>query len=493
MSKTYTLSKSKYLNGLQCHKLLWMSYHAKEKFPAFDIQTQANFDQGHQVTKLACSLFPNGIEIKGADDFEGIVQETQKLISLKKPLFEPGFRFKNTYARADILSPNEDGSWDIYEVKSSTEVKDVYYPDVAFQKYCYEGAGLRIRKTFLTYINNQYVKNGDINPKEFFIHEDITEIINGMMGSVEKNIREMIDILNQSTCPDVKIGLQCDDPYECPLKIICWDFLPEESVFILNRIRKKKAFELLDKQILAIKDVTSDVQLTESQRIQWQCHNERKVHIDSAAIKSFLRQLQLPLYFLDFETVNPGIPFYNLTRPYQKIPFQFSLHILKSWDEEPEHHAFLADGKEDPRPELLSLLKSLVVGKGSIVSYNMSFELSVLRESIEAYSEYRNWFKDIESRFLDLIVPFRNFNYYDPKQMGRTSIKNVFPALTGGSYEGMEIAGGDIASIEFARITFSEGIKEEEKRKIRKGLEDYCKLDTQAMISVLKVLKRVAG
>ena len=118
-------SKSRYLEGLQCPKLLWMRCNAKEEFPQTDDSTQAIFDQGNQVTALARTLFQGGIEIEGITDYDSIIRRTQDLLPERVPLFEPAFRVKNLFARPDILSPNKDGSWDIFEVKSSTKVKDV--------------------------------------------------------------------------------------------------------------------------------------------------------------------------------------------------------------------------------------------------------------------------------------------------------------------------------------------------------------------------------
>ncbi len=487
------LSKTKYLAGLQCPKLLWMHYHAQDQFPPTDPELQARFDQGHRVTRLFQTLFPGGVEIQGSDDFEKIIQDTRSALSLNKPLFEPGFRYKNTYARADALVPNKDGRWDLYEVKSSTEMKDVYYPDVAFQKYCYEGAGLQIGKTYVVHVNNEYVRHGALDADALFAREDITDAIGEWVERVEPEVDRMMGVLKQARCPDVKIGLQCDDPYECSLKDLCWSFLPEQSVFILNRIYKKKAFQLIEEGILDLRSVAEGYPLTPSQRIQRECHVGNQVHADSSAIRAFLEQLEFPIHFLDFETVGDAIPLYESSRPYQQVPFQFSLHILPGWDRAASHHAFLADGWGDPRPELLSRLKALLGETGTILSYNMSFEWGRLKESVEAHPQYGEWFRGIEGRFSDLIVPFRRFDYYDPKQMGRTSIKNVFPALTGGAYEGLGISDGNAASREYARVTFLDEVSAEERGRVRKDLETYCTLDTQAMIEILSVLRTAAN
>lgn len=469
-----------------------MHYHGQDEFPPTDPQTQALFDQGHRVTRLFQTLFPEGIEIQGSDDFDKVIRETRSALSLKKPLFEAGFRYKNTYARADVLAPGKGGRWDLYEVKSSTKVEDVHYQDVAFQKYCYEGAGIRIGKTYLVHVNNQYVRDGALDPEALFVREDVTDEVAEHVDRVEPEVDRMMAVLKQAECPAVKIGLHCDEPYECSLKDLCWGFLPAESVFILNRIYRKKAFELIDQGILDVRSVADGYPLTESQRIQRECHAGNRIHMDPQAIRSFLKQLEFPIHFLDFETVGSALPFYDSSRPYQQVPFQFSLHILPGWDQAASHHAFLAGGAEDPRPELLSRLKPLLGMAGTVLSYNMSFELGRLKESVEAHPEYGKWFQGIQGRFLDLIVPFRQFDYYNPKQMGRTSIKNVFPALTGGSYDGLGIADGGMASLEYARVTFFDGVSPKERGRVRQDLETYCALDTQAMIDILNVLRSAA-
>jgi hypothetical protein len=369
-------------------------------------------------------------------------------------------------------------------------VKDVYYPDVAFQKYCYEGAGLKIRKCHIIHINTDYVRRGDVDPKAIFTIVDVTDEVDKIIGEVEGNLKSMINLLQKEKKPEIKIGLQCGNPYECVLKETCWSCLPKDNLFLLSKIQRKKAFAMIDSGILTIQDVPA-AQLTSAiHQIQRRCHLKNEKHIDTAAIRALLSTVEFPVYFLDFESVAAAIPLYDGSKPFQQIPFQFSLHIYSDWDKKPVHHAFLFEGRNDPRPELLKHLKSLIGKKGSIVAYNMNFEKRCLQESAEEYPEYQKWFEEIEPRFLDLMKPFQKFDYYDPKQRGRYSIKFVYPALVGGSYEGMEISDGGQASREYGRVTFKEGVSEEEKRRVYDGLLEYCALDTQAMIDVLDVLKK---
>lgn len=487
------LSKSKYLHGLQCEKLLWCDYNAKELIPPVDAHTQAIFDQGHQVGELAKTLFGGGKNIApDTHEFKQVLQESREAILLRKPLFEAGFLSNSGYARADILEPVGRDAWDIIEVKSSTEVKPVHLHDLAFQKYVYEGAGLRIRACHLMYVNNNYVRRGEINAAELFAREDLTDQVSPLMSTVGPRISTMLGTISTRKQPDVPIGLQCNDPYDCPLIGYCWGFLPDQSVFTLYRYRRSKAFELLHDGVVRLDQLPGSVSLSDGQRIQVNAARTKKAHIDRKGLDSFLQGLVYPLYFLDFETFATAIPQYDLVHPYENIPFQFSLHIVSAPGAEPVHHAFLAGGKTDPRPEVLSRLKSLLGKKGSIVAFNSSFEKTVLQRAIEAYPQYAGWTRTLDGRIVDLLAPFRAFAYYHPDQQGSMSLKSVLPVLTTDGYKNLEIADGTTASLEYCRVTFGDADAGDRER-VRMNLEQYCRQDTIGMVKIVDRLRELAG
>ena len=486
------LSKSKYLSGLQCHKLLWHYYNAKDEIPEVDATTQAIFDQGHIVGEYAKRLFPDGVEVgKDVKDFEQVLELSSKVTALRKPLFEAAFKSNNAYARADILNPIGKDQWDIIEVKSSTEVKEINLHDLALQRFTYEGAGLKIAKCFILHINNKYVRHGDIEPKKLFKQVDVTNEVSKFSSSVAPNLKEMLRVIGEKKFPEVEIGPQCNNPYPCPLQEKCWAFLPENNPLTLYYFKKDKAFELIHSGILDILSLPKTAKLSDKQEIQIEALRSGKPHIEREGIRSFLSHLEYPLYYLDFETMMTAIPLYDDVRPYQQLPFQFSLHIVEKPGDKPKHESFLADGKSDPRSEILKRLKGLLGDHGSIVAYNASFETGKLRDCCEAYKEYSSWFGKIEKRIVDLLSPFKSFYYYHPKQHGSASIKVVLPALTGKGYEGMEIAEGGTASNEYLRVTFGERITDKERATVRKNLEEYCKLDTLAMVDIVEKLSAV--
>ena len=475
--------------GFQCPRLIWTQIHESEKIPETDPATQHTFDQGHIVGELAKKLFPDGTDIS-TDNFMGNISRTTDLLRERKPLFEAGILAGKLYSRVDVLSPAGEEEWDIVEVKSSTSVKDVHINDVAYQRYCCSQSGLNIRKCLLALINNQYVRDGEINPEGFFNIHDVTDQVEEASVGIQDRIDDILDVINQEACPEMDIGKHCLAPYECSLQGECWGFLPKNSIFDL-RGGKTKQFSLYRQGIMHIKDIPDDVSLSRQQQIQKECVIKGITHIEKDVIQQFLEKLKYPLYYLDFETIGPAVPLYDGMRPYHNIPFQFSLHVVDNPESEPVHYSFLAEGKEDPRPQLLHELKRLLGSNGSIVAYNSGFEEGVLKDLVETFPEYTNWLEDILERIVDLLFPFSNFHYYHPSQKDSASLKKVLPAVTGKDYEDMGIGAGMDASIAYERITYGNASQEEVAR-VRADLIKYCKLDTEGMIWIVDKLRRMS-
>ena len=490
------LTKTRYVTGLSCKKALWLMFNKPERLPEVNEATQHRFDEGHKVGELAKSLFPNGIDIK-----EVIPEENDKvsrtLLKKRKPLFEAGFVHKNRrcYARADILFPVSGNQWDIIEVKSATGVKEEYLHDVSFQKYCYESAGLRIRKCFVLHVNNQYVRNGKINLKEFFGKTEITEHVESLMPEVPSYVKDLFGIIALKKCPEFKNG----EEYHDDLSGIhdddkIWRDNPESDIFDLYR-GGKKALELFNIGVFQIKNIPMHHELNDKQMIQKKTHSNGRPHIENKELRSFIENLKYPLYFIDFETYNTAIPLYDGLKPYQQIPFQFSVHLVSKKSKKPTHYSFIAEGSADPRPQFTKELKRAIGTTGSIVVYNQSFEQTVIKNLGVLLPEYGDWAESTVKRMVDLLVPFRNFAYYHPKQKGSASLKRVLPALTGTTYDDFEIANGAQASSSYLYITHGayDGTKAtaSEIREIRAHLEKYCGQDTEGLIKVLEKLGKV--
>jgi len=471
-----TLSKSKYLAGLQCPLLLWYYYNAPGEIPEADEAKQAIFNQGREIEKYAHKLFKGAILVPFNKDLAVTVVKTAKLLSKKRTLFEASFLHDHSYVRVDVLVPVGD-EWDLIEIKSGTQVKDVNLLDVAFQKHCLTACGLKVRKCYLMHINKEYVRKGRIEPAKLLVKEDVTSLINPLLAGIDGQIDSMMKVI-ASASVKASIGPHCNDPYECPMIASCWKFLPEHNVTELYRIGKKK-FELIQNGKLHISEVT---ELSAVQMIQQKAVVDGQRHVDKARIKEFLDGLKKPLYFFDFETLSTAIPLFNGVRPYQNIPFQYSLDV------DGTHYEFLASGRKDPRLKLLRQLRKEIGTTGTVIAYNASFEKNVLKGLATSFVKEAKWIEAVIARVEDLLVPFRSFHYYHPLQHGSCSIKQVLPAMTGKDYSDIDVC-GDTAGLEWLRINYTK-VPKKEKERVREELLKYCGQDTKSMVDVVNELRR---
>lgn len=487
------ISKSQFIRGLQCPKNLWLYRHKKELAPEIDSQKQALFDTGHDIGELAKAYFNGGVEVtESYKEIAAAATTTQKFISEGHDIiFEATavHPIDGSYSRIDILKkvPGTD-QWDLIEVKSSTSVKDYHVDDMSFQYHVFYNAGFRIRACYMMVIDNTYVRQGAIDPSQLFMMEDISPLVFSKQGEVENVAGQLGYILERKDEPDVSIGARCFAPFECDYKAHCWKHVPEYSVY--NVFTKAKADEVVKRHsTFDLAKLASDLLPTGNKGIDVASFLSGKTHIQPALIKSFLANLRYPLYFLDYETLMPAIPLFDGTRPFQQIPFQFSVHIQESPGRELVHKEYLHKQKTDPRPDLVRNLVDACGLDGTVIVYNQAFEMARNNELAQEFPQYAAALDAINGRMLDLLVPFRSRWAYHPKQNGSASIKAVLPAFTDLTYEGMEIDNGGEASLQY--LMFMQGkLSDEDSKTLWKNLDAYCGQDTYAMKVLLNVLEK---
>ncbi len=398
-------------------------------------------------------------------------------------IYEAAFSHNGVFVKVDILHKSPDG-WDIYEVKSSTGIKYVHLDDIAVQYYVVSGSGLPVIGAHLVHINNQYVRNGAIEPAKLFTLADVTPAAEEKQDFVGQSLLKMQAMLGGSI-PDIGIGPYCKDPYPCDFQGHCWQHIPENSVFDLRRKGVNK-HELYHRGIVEMKDIPLDI-LNKAQKIQVMAFINESEVIDKNAIAEFLNTLFYPIAFLDFETVFTTIPLFDGTRPYQQVPFQFSLHLQESERSELKHFEFLAGQRVDPRRELAERLLEMVPSEACIVTYT-DFETKRLRDLAAWFPEYEERIERLIENIRDLSAPFKRMDYYHWKMNDSYSIKTVLPHLVPEmGYDGMEISDGGMAIDAYLRMRSSGDPAE--IAGIRKALLEYCKLDTMAMVKILDRLK----
>lgn len=486
--KNTTLSKSLYIKGLQCHKALYLSKYHSDLKDEITAAQEALFQQGHEVGRFAQQLFPGGVEILyEKNNYDAQVEKTQEAIKEgKKIIYEATFCFDGVFVKIDILKKGTKG-WEIYEVKSSTEIKDVHLNDTAIQYYVALGSGLKVSKAGLVYINNKYVRVGDIQPDLLFTVEDRTRAIQAQQADIPKKIANIRKALCGDV-PDIDIGEYCTKPYDCTFLGHCWKNIPPASVFDLCGSKKKK-FALYHSGIVLMADAPM-AGLEHRQQFQLKAFLDRSKTINKPELKNFLKSLKYPICFLDFETYSLAIPPFDGVRPYQKIPFQYSIHCINRDGATAKHFEYLTGNGEDPREIIATRLIQEIPENACVVVYNKKFEKEILNNLKEWSPKYANRIDQLIENIRDLMDPFSDKHYYDWRMQGSVSIKKVLPVLIPAmSYEGMQVSNGSEAPLAYFKM--SETHDAGEREKIRKDLLEYCKLDTFAMVKILEKLRKM--
>jgi len=489
-----TLSKSQYIRGLQCHKSLWLYKHKPELRDTPDSQTESAFETGYQVGDLAKELFPNGVEIEfDPENFNGMTAKTKELIENgTEIIYEATFKENGIFAMADILVKNGD-AWDIYEVKASTHTKEYHKNDTAIQWYALSNA-IKLNRAYVVHINNNYIRDGELDVKELFTIDDITDVVLEKQDEIPFQLMEMDEML-QGDIPDIDIGAHCSNPYNCDFSNHCWKHIPYPSIFNLYWMNGAKKFEMYHKGMITYDDIPSDFRLNATQSLQVSTAKSGKPYIDKTIIKDFLDTIEYPINFFDFETFQNAIPRFDKQRPYMQMPFQYSLHILYE-DGTLIHKEFLGDENSDPRDALIEQMLNDITPIGSIMAYNQSFEIGRIRELADFREAKSEELLALTERFVDLIVPFRKRGYYHPNFNGSFSIKSVLPAMFPNDDEldykklGSIQNGGD-AMDTFANLHL---LKDKSKLvEIKKDFLAYCRLDTLAMVRIWEKLHQIIG
>lgn len=483
------LSKSQYLRGLQCHKSLWLYKNRPELRDIADGQESTLFNTGHTVGNCAKQLFPGGVEIEFTPgDFDGMIDQTAELIEQgEETIYEAAFKEKGVFVMADILHKTAAG-WDLYEVKASTSVKPVYLDDAAIQYYALADV-LTINRVFIVHINNQYERLGELDIEQLLAVNDVTDSVLNRQVEIGRNIAQMADVLACDE-PQIDIGPQCSDPYDCDYKGLCWQHIPFPSVFNLYRMSGKDKFALYQNGVLDYAAIPADYKLNATQQLQVDSAASGEAVIDKLIIQNFQKAVSYPISFFDFESFQNAVPRFDHQLAYGQIPFQYSLHVM---DNEGAliHKEYLADEHEDPRRELAECMLEDLPESGSIMAFNQSFEISRIKELATLFPDLREALLALVPRFVDLIVPFRKLGYYHPDFNGSFSIKSVLPALFPNDpeldYKQLGIQDGGMAMDTFANLHL---LKDQSQREtIRQDLLAYCRLDTLAMVRIWQKLE----
>jgi len=486
---TIKLSKSKFMAGRQCLKRLHLSIHAPELAAQPDESDQAIIEQGREVGLLARQMFPGGVAVESKSREEAI-RATQELIGNRDAtaIFEGAFESQNVFVRVDILHRRQDRRWRLIEVKSTTEVKDHHLEDVAIQHRVVTRSGVDLAASCLAHVSRDYVyEGGPIDASCFFRIRNLTRQVEKLQAELTAQLRSEFRVLAMPEAPNIPAGRHCSNPFTCEFFDHCNPPIPEDHILRLPRIHASTVAKLVALGVQSIHDIPEDYPLTGRLRRACASVQMRKPWF-SPEIGEELRKLKYPLYFADFETVNPALPRFAGMRPYDQLPFQWSVHVQREQGAVPEHFEFLATDRSDPRQAFISALCDVLGDHGSIVVYSQQFESQRLLDLASWLPEFSKRINKIQRRLWDLLPIVRDYVYH-PAFGGSYSLKSVLPALVPEmTYEGMEVGDGHAAGLAWESMVCGE-LNGDESQRISKALLDYCGQDTLGMVKLIEKLQ----
>jgi hypothetical protein len=470
------LVKSDYLLYLKCPQEFWLKNNQPLLYvddSGDDLQAEHLRQQGYAVQQMVKQL-------------ERFRPTGERLVE-----FERVFQTAKYYARADLtVTDVRTRVTDIYEIKAAASVKEEHYDDVAFQRLAAESAGHSIGRCYVITMNGEYVRRGEIDVEQLFVITDVSDIVEDRMSRTAEQASAAIEYLKTLPVPSL-IDYCNENKLDCRFLKLHFPGLPDYTVFDIPYLKHDKRRELLAQGIVDITAIPDDFELSKKQKNQVRAAKTGEVFIDRAEIERRICSWEYPLHFLDYETFQYAIPQFDGIKPFQQMCFQYSLHSKSSPDAPVEHRSFLSRGEGNPAREVAAHLKRDLEGKmGTVFVWYEPFEKGRNSEMAEMFPEYREFFEELNAKTCDLMKIFADNLYVHPDFKGRTSIKKVLPVICPHlSYQDLGIGDGMTASISWFRAATWRSMPAEERERIFHDLEEYCELDTLAMLEIFDHLE----
>ena len=486
------LSKSRYLAGLQCPRRLWLTVN--DPLPASGDAPNGVAQAGIAVGIVARGLYPNGITVAPDPPTQAAaVAQTQALMSdpAVPAIFEAAISAGGVDIRADILARDGD-RWRLIEVKSGSSAKDHYLDDVAVQAWALSEAGITVSGADILHINTACIRGPDgIDVRALFSRVDVTAKVQARLGSIQSQVSLMHGAVSAPEMPDTEPGGQCTRPYACEFWDRCTTRKPPDWVRKLPRLSASQATRLEALGVEAISAIPTDFPLAGKQAVIRDVLVNGQPYV-APDLARLLHNFGPPALYLDFEAMAPAIPLYPSTRPFQALPFQWSLH---EEDEQGQlvHQEFLAAGDSDPRRSFAESLIGALKGNDLLIVVYSPYEQTRLRELTALFPDLKPELDRILGRLVDLLPVVRAGVYFAEFDFTH-SIKKVAPALSPGFGYGdlPGIADGEAAASAFVAIASGSVSDPSEIGNLRSSLLAYCCWDTLAMVEVHRALRRLA-
>lgn len=482
------ISKSAFMKAEQCLKHFFLYKNHYYMRDSLSKEKQLIFKRGTDVGIFAQQLFSGGIDVTVGEkrDQQLFAEKTKHLIANGvKTIYEATFIYDDLLVMVDILHKQDD-KWIAYEVKSSLKITETYIKDACFQYYVIKNCLADLVDFNLLTMNPKYVLEGELEIRKLFKTTSIMKdaLKNSEYFAYKTQVAKLT--LEQNKIPDIKIGAHCFHPYDCDFLGTCWKNINEpNSVLTLGKLTKQAMFELYDQNIKRIDEIDINTIQHKEIKIQVKAAIEQKEQIFTEEVKAFLSTIKQPFCSLDIEVWMPALPYYNGTKPFQQIPFLFSM--ISEENGKLKNYSYFKPIEEDLRKHFLENIIEATKDFNSILMFDKSLEETVLNQLAELYPEYKNDITQLKLKIVDLAEPIRKGNYYHPEMKGNFTLKSIAPLVNQeAGFNNLDIQSGISAMYIYESLLQLNAIEAEH---IKQQLIDYCEMDALITYQLLNFFK----
>ena len=502
VNSEYKLTKTKIKSGQQCHKKLWFDLHdPKNKEKKYILEKGLRFES--VVRERYSKGYGEVLDLSGV--WKDVVSKT--MLAIKSDdinvIFEGAFIYLDTLVRTDVLIRNIKG-WELLEIKSAAKLNDAHISDIAIQSFIVKKCEVNLTSVKLIHINKDFTYEGDANYKDLInVENEITDEVIIEEKDVPNSIKDLTPLINKNNFPNIAMGGHCEKPYVCDYQDRCKASLPKTNLTsydILPYVGKNKK-----NIVYCNENGIEDLQKFPTKffrdhksyapgyhKIIQDAHKSNKSWF-SPGLKGIFKDLNFPFFFMDFETVQQGVPIIKGTEPNYALPFQWSVHKLESIDKKIELNdaeSFLKfDDQDIERKFVEELLKA--VGNHGTIFVHSAYE----EKALERLKDKDNC-KDLADKIDKLIarikdtLPIVRKNFYSPLMNGKYGIKSIIKATAPSNinYDDKDgISSGEAAGLAWFIYTDPKTSKKEKDLQ-RKLLIEYCSKDTLVLYYLVKHL-----
>jgi hypothetical protein len=480
----YLLSKTGFMKFEQCNKAFFLYKNFPYLRDKLDPEKQQRFKRGHEVGELAQHIFPGGTDVsKITSNSQEALLKTQELLEQHCPvIYEATFMHQGVLVMVDILR-FEENAFTAFEVKSSLKVSETYIKDACLQYFVLKNTLPNFEDLFLVTIDGSYELVDELDLKKLFRKRSMKEKAEANLAYFETRVKEAEALIAKNTTPQRDIGPQCFKPYTCDFFGHCWQGqLGEQSVFTLPFVDKLKLFEWHSGGITTLSDLKEEDFTKPWQHTILRCLLNKKPFIDVEGIREWMTQVNGKVLAMDMEIWNPAVPQLKGCKPFEQIPFLIGLYG------EGVSLALFCEHVEDERENLAKQFIAAVKDYDTILVYDKTLEVSVIKDLMSRFPELSADLKTIQHKLLDLFDLISKNRYYHPDFRNNLSLKVVSSILLPDFSYGEVQSGLEALS---AYDEFRQEYNPIHKELLKQHLNEYCLNDCRAVFELIRYFKSI--